>query len=340
MSRVAVIGGGVIGLSTAVVAQRRMPWLEVTVFAEQLSPDTTGDGSAGLWEPYLLQDTPADNINRWASETYFLFRELWQSPLAGEVGVSLVPMTWLTQEEGSSLPLWRHSVLGFSPIDEKQLRDLSSQHGRTYKFGYEMLMFTCEPTRFLPYLLKEFKTNGGVLLKKRVTSLPDVAADGYDVVVNCSGLGARELVGDVSIQPIRGQVMRVKAPWVKHVILDDSDAGNYIIPNQDSVVLGGTHQLGDWNTEVSSADRDFILNGCCKMLPALRRAEVLQEWVGLRPSRPQVRLERETVRGRHGKSFEVVHNYGHGGSGVTLCWGCAQDAVKLIQQSLQGAAKL
>jgi len=65
--------------------------------------------------------------------------------------------------------------------------------------------------------------------------------------VNCSGIGARKLVGDNLVSPLRGQVMRVSAPWLRKVVLDDRDDGNYVIPNLDSVVVGGTHQDGDWD---------------------------------------------------------------------------------------------
>jgi len=65
--------------------------------------------------------------------------------------------------------------------------------------------------------------------------------------VNCSGIGARKLVGDNLVSPLRGQVMRVSAPWLRKVVLDDRDDGNYVIPNLKSVVVGGTHQDGDWD---------------------------------------------------------------------------------------------
>lgn len=60
--RVAVIGAGVIGLTTAVAVKSAFPNFQVTIFAEKFSPNTTGDGSAGLWSPYILNDTPVENI--------------------------------------------------------------------------------------------------------------------------------------------------------------------------------------------------------------------------------------------------------------------------------------
>lgn len=335
MSRVAVIGAGVIGLSTAVNIQKRLPWLHVTLITDELSPNTTGDGSAGLWEPYLLQNTPADDITRWAGITYKLFRELWQSPIAGDVGVSLVPLLWVRSDAVKELPAWINIGMGVTPVGEERLQQLSRDHNKQYRLGFHFVTFVLEPTRFLPYLLGKFKENGGVLERYHVKSLEDIAAQKYDVIINCTGLQSRHLAFDSSVVPIRGQVMRVKAPWVNHVVqVDNILEGLYIIPNQETVVLGGTKQAGDWNTNVYLKDKEEILSGCQQIMPSIHGAEHIKDWVGLRPGRPTVRVEKEVMKDKNGKPFVVIHNYGHGGSGVTLCWGCAEDAVKILQQTL------
>lgn len=96
--------------------------------------------------------------------------------------------------------------------------------------------------------------------------------------------------------------------------------------SQDSVVLGGTHQHNDWNTNANDQDRAFIWNGC----KALKNWEVsggkiIKDWVGLRPGRHSVRLEREKNSG-----IDIIHNYGHGGSGITIFWGCAMDVFDIL----------
>jgi D-amino-acid oxidase len=101
------------------------------------------------------------------------------------------------------------------------------------------------------------------------------------------------------------------------------------------VVLGGTAQYGDWNTNLSLADRERILAGCCEVYPSLAAAEVLGDWVGLRPGRTCIRLEAGLVHGGATGAVPVVHNYGHGGSGLTLAWGCAGDVVQLAAEALQ-----
>lgn len=147
-------------------------------------------------------------------------------------------------------------------------------------------------------------------------------------MINCTGVESHTLVSDNKVQPIRGQVFRVIAPWIKHAVI----AGNhYILPNSDTVVLGGTKQVGDWNTEVNADDSKDIIDGCCAIYPSLRAAQVVREWVGLRPGREEVRIEAEIITSNSLRDkLHVVHNYGHGGSGVTLFWGCAQEVLALV----------
>lgn len=81
----------------------------------------------------------------------------------------------------------------------------------------------------LPYLHGRFVAAGGAFKQQRIESLLDLAAD-FDVIINCTGLGARDLVGDREMQPIRGQIVRVRAPWLREIVMDDSHDGNYLIP--------------------------------------------------------------------------------------------------------------
>ena len=94
--------------------------------------------------------------------------------------------------------------------------------------------------------MDQFEAAGGEFVCRKINDLKELSE--YDVIVNCTGLGANQLVGDGTVQPLRGQVMRVKAPWLRICLLDDEDDGNYVLPNIDNVVLGGTHQHEDWDT--------------------------------------------------------------------------------------------
>ena len=155
-----------------------------------------------------------------------------------------------------------------------------------------------------------------------------------DVVVNCTGLGARELVHDTSLTPSRGQVVRVRHNGFRRVMLDDyTDYGPnrlaYIVPRIDDIILGGTAIDGEESIDEDEAETPAILRRCAGMAPefaSLTPDDILEVKVGLRPVRPAVRLEVEApAPGRW-----LVSNYGHGGAGITLSWGCAAEVAEHI----------
>ena len=139
-------------------------------------------------------------------------------------------------------------------------------------------------------------------------------------------MGARELCDDEEVIPARGQILFIEQdPGVGHFD-QQPETLTYTIPRSDVTVLGGTAQVGDWSLEHRPEDDDLILSKVEALWPDLDRSKIIGGNVGLRPSRSEIRLELEEIEGRL-----VVHNYGHGGAGVTLSWGCAEDVVSLIE---------
>ncbi|KAH8297897.1 hypothetical protein KR018_000395 [Drosophila ironensis] len=332
MLNIAVIGAGVNGVASAIkilehYLKKERSSVRVTILSEEFTPNTTGDGSAGLWGPYLLGSTPQSKVHKWSKSMHNFLETIWLSEDAGEAGVCLLPCIRLNTSTVKFVEdFWRDIVYGAEDLTEDQLAAYNK--GRRVKFtsGLSFVTYTSEPAKLLPYLMKRFSRNGGIFLKKRITGLEDfIAHSDYDVIVNCTGLGSRQLLDDKQMYPVRGQVSRIKANWMYSAVLDESDDGNYIIPNTESVVLGGTHQEGDYNLAVCSSDKQLIVDGCRHFVPGLEHTECLYDWVGLRPGRNELRLEAEH-RGRK----LIIHNYGHGGSGVTLCWGCADDVLDLL----------
>ncbi|XP_028293707.1 D-aspartate oxidase [Gouania willdenowi] len=327
MVKVAVVGAGVVGLSTAVCIAEALPFCCVTVMAERFSPDTTSDGAAGIVLPAQFPDIPLERQKQWFKNSFDHLLAIAQSQHSPEAGVMLSSGCQIFKEvPAEKKPFWSEFVIGF-----REMTDVELKRFPLHTFGQAFTTVKCECSSYLPWLQNRFSKAGGLIEQRIVSSLQDLSSS-FDLIVNCSGLGAKSLVGDGEVYPVRGQVLKVDAPWLKHFIRD-GDGKTYIYPGIHSVTIGGTRQEGDWRLEVDQGDTRGILERCCRLEPSLTKAKVLSEWVGLRPGRKNPRVEREVVQ-LQGRQLSVVHNYGHSGWGVTLAWGTALDALGLVRQCL------
>ena len=160
----------------------------------------------------------------------------------------------------------------------------------------------------------------------------------FDVIVNCTGLGAKFLCDDFKLVPIRGQVLKVAAPWIKMAYYADYDT--YIVPGLNGqATLGGCRNYDSYSMEPSQYDYDSIQSRCAALVPSLKQAKVTAVKVGLRPHRSPVRVEIEFKDTTNG-ILKIVHNYGHGGYGVTTAPGTAKYACKLVKDVVTGYSRL
>ncbi|XP_071510956.1 D-aspartate oxidase-like [Diadema antillarum] len=328
--KVAVVGAGIIGVATAVNIQTLCPDADVTILAEKFSPDTTSDGAAGCLQPYLVVGTPDEDVMRWFSSTFKHLRKIVLSTNAGKSGVHFTS-GYNIYKHNVPEPKWKDDVIDFRIVPEKELQLLFP----SFKYGWFYTTLMCESHRYIPFLTERFQKNGGILMQRRISSFAELSGQ-YDVVVNCTGLWSRFLANDESVRPVRGQVIRLSKQYTNDFVghSSKSEGAFYYIPRQDDVTLGGTAQVDRWDTEVDPKDSKEIWERAVGILPSLKEAKILKEWVGLRPQRNKgIRVEAETMSFGTEK-VKVVHNYGHGGAGITLHWGCAEDAAKLVQKEL------
>lgn len=299
-----VVGAGVIGLSCAV--RLLEAGHRVDVLARDLPLETTSSIAAAIWYPYLA--FPQEKVTAWGATAYDEFARLAEQ---GADGVQMRRGTELLREPKPD-PWWIQAVPTLERVGPRE----------PYADAWSFVTPVIDMPRYLPWLARRIVDLGGTITRMALARLPDAP-----VVVNCSGLGSRALAGDTSTRPVRGQVVVVEQVGLDTWWLAEEGPGGevptYVIPRTLDIVLGGTDEEGDWSRTPSQEVAADIVGRATSLVPEIAGARILRHKVGLRPARPEVRLER---------AGDVIHCYGHGGAGVTLSWGCADEVVGLAEK--------
>ncbi len=312
-NHVIIIGCGISGLSCGIRLLEAD--FRVTIITRDLPPQTTSRIAPAIWYPYKAQ--PQERVLAWAQASLDEFYRLMDVP---EAGVSAVELLELVDQPVS--PWWSQAVRRVRPAEAEELP-------QDYNAGYVVEIPLIESPLYLPYLRRRFQNLGGHIEQKTITDLTEVGGQN-SLVVNCTGLAAGQLAGDEAVYPIRGQLVRIKAIEGQRLLMNDTraDAPTYIFPRRDDCILGGTAEENNWDTQPDPRTAEAILAKCRRLVPAIENAEVLEHLAGLRPGRREVRLELERLSPERAS----IHNYGHGGAGYTLSWGCADEVVKLTSE--------
>ncbi|GGS00428.1 amino acid oxidase [Streptomyces aureoverticillatus] len=311
-----VVGGGVIGLTTAVVLAER--GRRVRLWTRDPAERTTSAVAGGLWWPYRIE--PEALVGEWSLETLAVYEELAASEESAErTGVRMVEGVHADTDLDGLGP-WAARVPG-----------LRAATGAEYAgVGLWARLPLIDMPSHLAWLGRRLLAAGGTVERRTARSLDEALGEAPSVV-NCAGLGARALVPDDAVRPVRGQLVLVENPGIRtwFTAADPaSTATTYFLPQPGRLVLGGTADDGDWSLEPDPAVAAAIVERCARVRPEIAAARVLGHRVGLRPARPAVRLEHE----RRDGGRTLVHNYGHGGAGVTVAWGCARAAARLVEE--------
>jgi D-amino-acid oxidase len=306
--KVAIIGAGVSGLTCAVLLAERGD--RAAIFADQIGPSTTSAAAGAIWYPY---DTgPSGETIAWALETYRTLLDLAHDPRSG---VSLIELRTFSRSREIEIPEWAR------PLGAQRLH---ASIPPSFVSGFTLKVPLMDTTIYLDYLARRFRdAEGEIHPDKSFASLDDVDP-AFDLIINCTGLGARTLAPDLDLEPHRGQVALVPKFDLDYAMVCDDAPLMYVIPRGNDCVLGGTNELSD-DRAIDPAATARIVAECSRILD-LPKPAVLGARVGLRPFRRSgVRVERAQLR--DGRA--LIHNYGHGGSGFTLSWGCARAVLRL-----------
>jgi D-amino-acid oxidase len=309
---VAIIGAGVSGLTCAVLFAERGH--RTAIFAKEIGQQTTSGAAAAIWYPYDAE--PADNVIAWALDTYKVLVDLSRD---SRTGVSMIELRQFSRVAKIQIPKWA------IPLGAQGVIPSQAEESREFTEGFLMRVPLMDTTIYLDYLANRFLAAGGSITANGCFEKLEDVGDEFVLVINCAGMGARELVHDVDLEPHRGQVAIVsKIDNLAGAIVCDDAPLMYAIPRRDDCVFGGTNDLSD-NLAVDPDSTSRIVVECSRVLN-IDHPRILAERVGLRPYRKLgVRLERDRLR--DGRT--VIHNYGHGGSGFTLSWGCAEKVFAL-----------
>ncbi len=316
---VIVIGCGVSGLTCGIRLLEN--GFRVRIMADSFTPNTTSDIAPAYWSPFRVY--PEGRVLEWGKFSYKEFLKL--SKVTG-TGVSIRELMELYDHTDAEL-WWEKAIPQYRRADPHELPP-------GFLDGYYIMIPLVETPLYMRYLIERFSGLGGGIqkLNTKISSISQLLRDN-SIIVNSSGLGARELCDDREVYPIRGQIVRIANPGISRCYHYESSNNHvtYIVPRSDDCVLGGTVEENDWDLDIREETANRIIYECQAIEPSIKQARVLEHQVGLRPGRKEVRLEIERIS----ENCAVIHNYGHGGAGFTLSWGCAEEVLRLASEFMR-----
>lgn len=309
MTQALVIGAGVIGLTSAIRLLEN--GFSVKIITRDLPQQTTSTVAGAIWAGHVH----SERQKQWSIGALKTFQKQAQDSESG-VLITRFREVFAHQEDAP----WFKDLLDYcKPMSAEQLPEGCVS-------GWVSDVPLVQTPVYLEYLLKRFYALGGELEEREVQSLDELSD--HNLIINCTGVSARDIANDTEVYPVWGQVILANAPHITESIMHD-EQHTYIFPRKDGVILGGIYLPNRWEREVDDELKRDIIARCQQIEPQLGDVEVIRIPVGLRPGRYEVRLEREQLN----DNCTVIHNYGHAGIGYTLSWGCAEEVLELARES-------
>lgn len=270
---VAVIGAGVIGLTTAIELQRM--GAKVTVYSELFTPATTSDVAGAYWYPITLYDEDKVSrvfLARFRAATRSAYRQFFSLVGDPRYGVSWMRFYELEEETPAVPPAPRVEGEELYPGKER-LTDAAEAFG--FPYGHRHHGFMIDPEIFMPALMEDIRAAGGTFMERRFETAEEVLALDQKHIVNCTGFGAKDLFGDEELTPIRGQISLVDKPEgvdYGYAVGRGQEEYFYMFPRRNSLVLGGVKQVGRADLDIDEGDKKRILDGHAEIAARIRKA--------------------------------------------------------------------
>lgn len=308
--KIAVIGGGITGLTTALALQEA--GCAVTIFSRDPFEKTTSYAAGAISYPYAVEDSTRAQV--WYAQNDEMLMSLMDDPAAG--------IFWAHWKKCTLDPNFEIPEMYMRLRDARVITGDDCPLG--YKKGVQAKLLVMHVGRYYPFLKQRFERAGGTFYLREIKNFGELEKD-FDLIVNATGVHARYFAQDEAVYPMRGQVVIIKNPGVNFHFAT-FEGKNYFYPRIDEILIGGSAEIGEWDLTPNDVLTRDMLAWAKTVDPLLKNPEIINVRVGLRPMRPQIRVERD----EHSCAVPVVHNYGQGGAGYTVAWGCAFAARDLV----------
>lgn len=319
---VAIIGAGVAGLTTAEYLLESGIECDLKIFVKERQnelPLTSGNAYA-LWVPY--RDDKDPRIEGWADYSLRIFTALSS---IYEAGITLHPyynlrpnmfeQPWFAQKYSG----FRHAVPG----------EISRQYADAWVMDSIPVI---DPPCYLNWLKSSVEERGAVFIERNIGSFDDLTE--FDVVINCAGIGARDLCGDNSFSPLRLQVVIIRNKGFNKVVVDDvgPNAMVCVAPHREYIKVGAIVDTIEDSMYPDTPGACEILERCSAAIPDFQASmrDILDVVRAPRPERARPRVETQQLS----SGQLLIHNYGHGSTGFITSHGIARDICANVEDYL------
>jgi D-amino-acid oxidase len=255
----AVLGCGAVGISTGILLQRH--GFRVTIYARDLPPNTTSNIAGGLWSPYFAYDessvTPAFNEQFLAAARHA--HRHFRSMVGSQYGVRWVDC-YFTGDENGEVAHFSKDLLELSP---RVANFGPGEHPFPRRYASRSGTMQIQTPRYMREIERDFRTAGGRIVVREFRNVQQILELAEPTVINCTGLGSRDLFGDRSLIPAKGQMtILLPQPEIEYILGIDGEA-LYMIPRDDGILLGGTFERDVWDLKPNPLEAERILQGHC-----------------------------------------------------------------------------